>query len=125
MTQRDNFRVHKGFLVGGPTRDGLRVSRDQQREVATFDPPKAEVFQDTPIDDEEPDGQGDVVARYPAGYHVATEGDEIVVYRRAPNHKTDIFEFDTTQDSGPRPPRTLFELNRLHANHYGRRRAGR
>jgi hypothetical protein len=73
-------------------------------------------------DEEEPDDEdGDVVARYPASYHVATEGDEIVVYSCAPQHKTDRSDMNTdrrTRDG--RPPQTVAELNALHLRHYGR-----
>jgi hypothetical protein len=71
--------------------------------------------------DEEPNmEEGKVVARYPKGYHVQTEGDEIVVYSKAPNTKTDLFDFKTTQDH--RPPRTLAEMNKFFAGYYPRRR---
>ena len=70
--------------------------------------------------DEEQEGHGEVVARFPADqYHFATEGDEVVIYRGAgtPAHKSDIYDFNA-RDSRSRPPRTLAELNRSNAAHY-------
>jgi hypothetical protein len=80
-------------------------------------------------DDEEPDEEGregGVVARFPADkFHIATEGDEVVVYRGGgtPEHKTDIYDIGA-RDSRSRPPRSLSELNALHAVHY-RQKGGR
>jgi hypothetical protein len=83
-------------------------------------------------DEEEPNAvrEGEPVARFPVnGFSAITEGDEIVVYRTTgpgdrPQHKTDIHEMDSrsrTSDQrsrGPRPPRTLRELNEANAAHY-------
>ena len=81
------------------------------------------------VEDEEPEENGEEVARYPANsFTCRTEGDEIVVYRTngsdSPAHKSDRHEMDTTRDSRSRPPRSLSELNRFHAAHY-RQKAGR
>jgi hypothetical protein len=142
---RNTLRIRNGFLTTGPTLDSLptRHHRNQEEDpdaieihnhipvneesvIATYDPRRPEPFQDMTDDDEEPEGQGEVVARFPAnGFTCQTEGDEIVIYRGSgsPPHKTDIFDM-TTRDSRSRRPRTLRELNALHAAHY-RQKAGR
>lgn len=134
---RSRTRVRGGFLTTGPTMamDSRSRFRDDEEpdtiEVHNYlDDPDYTVAgeniapHDRQRDDEEPEEEedGEVVARYPASYHVATEDDEIVVYSRAPQHKTDRFDMDTdarkTRDG--RPPQTVAELNALHLRHYGR-----
>jgi hypothetical protein len=62
-----------------------------------------------------------VVARYPATYHAATEGNELVIYSKAPQQKTDIYNFDrAAQDS--QPPQTLRQMNAYLRDYYPRKR---
>lgn len=130
-------RVRNGFLTMGPTLDSLPHFREEEEEPDTIEvhnymPTNEESADqyDRAGDDEEPSSEsgrnGEIVARFPAsGYTALTEGDEIVVYRGSgsPTHRTDIYEMDTkARDSRPQAPRTLAELNRFHAAHYGNRR---
>lgn len=64
--------------------------------------------------------EGEVVARYPSTYHFQTEGDEIVVYSKPPNTKTDLYDMGTKDHH---PIQSLGDLNRLHARRYPRRQA--
>jgi hypothetical protein len=70
--------------------------------------------------DEGADDDG-VVARYPASYHAEIEDDELVIYSRAPESRTDLYDFKATHDH--RPPRTLAEMNQFFAGYYPRRRS--
>jgi len=131
--------VHRGYLVAKPIKAGRTVDgafrrRDQEQDPDNPDD-VVEIHNHIPYDpqsveDEEPEQQNsEEVARYPAsGFTCRTEGDEIVVYRTgsgsgSPSHKTDLYDFNVkTRDGRSRPPRTLADLNRLHAAHYRRRR---
>jgi hypothetical protein len=153
MAQQNRLRVRKGFLTFGPVMDSLSRFRDDEEEPGTE--PEIEIHNHIPefgrepdygalsseqMDrrhrdlhdrrprDEEPDDEdGEVVARFPASYHVQTEGDEIVVYSRPPrSQRTDLFDFkieDRKRRTGDqRPPRTLVELNRFFASYYPRKK---
>jgi hypothetical protein len=152
MTQRDDkFRVRNGFLtrpIPSHTRDAFRLHDEMEEEepddetveihnhIPISYPEPADYDRDRASDDEEQEGREGEVARYPANaFTVNTEDDENgeahhVVYRspggrHAPPHKTDRYEMgDATHDNRPRPPRTLAQLNRLHAAHY-KAKAGR
>ena len=131
-------RIRNGFLTVGPTSDrSFARTRDSARFRDEEEEPDDEVVvhnhipldfgrehDPTEEDGEESEYNAEVVARFPQeGHNAVTEGDELVVYRGCPWKKSDRFEMDSSsaRDSGPRPPRTLTELNRYHAAHYSRR----
>jgi hypothetical protein len=78
--------------------------------------------------DDEPDEDGEVVARFPASFHMQTEGDEIVVYSRPPrSQRSDILDIKVDDRSrraarDQHPPRTVAELNRFFAGYYPRKK---
>jgi hypothetical protein len=119
----DVVEIHNHIPYSGGDEEGRGgFPANEERVVARYDP---ESFQE----DEEPEEQNGEVARFPAnGFTCRTEGEEIVVYRTrrsdSPRPKSDRHEMDTARDSRSRPPRTLSELNRLHAAHY-QQKAGR
>jgi|SRR5579862_3874445 len=74
-------------------------------------------------DEEEEDG---VVARYPASYHAAIEGDQLIIRSKAPQQQqeSDRFTFDrSTRDRRDGPPRTLAQMNQFFRDYYPRRRS--
>jgi hypothetical protein len=142
----NRYRVHGGFLVRNERTsdfarpraralDARRRTRDEEEddpddllEIHNHLSPEPE-GRALAKDYEEPNeeaSEGEVVARFPADkFHFATEGDEVVVYRGGdtPEHKTDLYDFGA-RDARSRPPRTLRELNALHATYY-RQKGGR
>lgn len=83
-------------------------------------------------DEYEDDEDGEVVARYPASYHVQTEGDEIVIYSKPPRSQpTDLLDFRVDDRRrkhvarDQRPPQSLAELNQLHRQFYAKSHAVR
>ena len=124
------------FRTVGPARTvgpsfsmaGRQRTRDQE------DPDTIEIHNHIPEGDNQRDDEGEegdedgVVARYPSTYHVTREGDQIVVYSRAPREGNDetaaesnlSFDHARTHDHGP--PRSLFALNEFYRGYYGRRK---